>query len=370
MYSISNLLSFILHSPSLLFEIQFIQLFPDSTTDHDYGQNDGTFHNEHRELAKRLYLDAMDINQNDPRRTSTNGVYHYYPLQIQVGDGTVKTIDIILLDVRYFAKENGDEDILGNEQWKWLENLLFEQLDGDLTLIVSGIQMMPISRIKTSETWARFPASQRRLFAMVHRMKVERQKEVLLISGDVHRGEIMKMVCGSQGTYTEIMEVTSSGLTHSVGDDASFIIRNFVKLLHLMESDGITECLWRGINFGEIEIEWNSDMEGIHKIQVSILDDAMKTKCETVIVPMVNENDEWDMMLAKEGLIPLMEMDGVFCYGASQQYTENEKYWKQMIFNVCYLMIIAVPFILVLVLCQCVRCLRTKRPLSAKRKIA
>ena len=300
--------------------------------DHDYGQNDGTFENEHRDLAKRLFLDAMAVDADDVRRVSTNGVYLHYPFQAKLSEDVTKTVDVVLMDVRYFSKQDGSLDILGEEQWEWLEYTLRNRAKGELTLLVSGIQIMPISRNKTSESWSRFDESQRRLLGLVNAIKLEKRREIVLISADVHRGEIMKMVCKSSGPsgsgtyYNELTEVTSSGLTHSIGEDAPLSIRHFVKLLHRLESDGISECLWREMNVGEIEVVWREDLGGIERVKISILDQEMQTQCASTLHPMVNENKGWHQVLSDREYVPLLETEGMLCYGAKQQYTENQKY--------------------------------------------
>ncbi len=91
-------------------------------------RRNGTYKNKHRELAKQLFSNAMDIDTNDIRR-QRNGLYYYYPLPTKFTGNITKTIDIILFDTRYFAKPNGPEDILGTEQWIWLHR--------DLALIIS-----------------------------------------------------------------------------------------------------------------------------------------------------------------------------------------------------------------------------------------
>eukprot|EP01084_Bolivina_argentea_P008865 16572_1 len=329
--------------------------------DHDYGQNDGTYKNKYRELAKELYLNAMDIDTNDIRR-QRNGLYYYYPLKVKLTDNITKIIDIILLDIRYFAKQDGELNILGNEQWIWLEDILMNKLHGDLTLIASGIQITPISRIKTAETWARYPESQKRLFKLINEIKVKKKQEIILISGDVHRGEIMKVVCQYGNYFNEFTEVTSSGLTHSIGDDAPFVIRNLVKISHILDTDGITECLWRGMNVGEIDIEWNDNGNGIRNVNVSILDDKMNVKCVSEIQPMINSNKEWYKELNENKYAYLLKIsDDLECFGAVEQFTENDKYWKQTEFNLLYMLIAITPLFILAVLYQCVQCLCLKK---------
>jgi hypothetical protein len=46
-----------------------------------------------------------------------------------------------MLDVRSFAVFGTKCDLLGNEQWKWLEEQLDDQTPVALTIVTSGIQV-------------------------------------------------------------------------------------------------------------------------------------------------------------------------------------------------------------------------------------
>ena len=46
-----------------------------------------------------------------------------------------------MLDVRSFAVYGRNCDLLGNEQWKWLEEQLNDQTPVALTIVTSGIQV-------------------------------------------------------------------------------------------------------------------------------------------------------------------------------------------------------------------------------------
>jgi len=47
--------------------------------------------------------------------------------------------------------------------------------------------------------------------------KYEESSHYLLISGDVHYGEIMEHPCGMEKTGQQLFEITSTGLTHFTG---------------------------------------------------------------------------------------------------------------------------------------------------------
>lgn len=134
--------------------------------DHDYGINNGNFTYQHKDLTQQLFLDFLNYPKDHLLRQQ-KGMYSYHQINVEIPipiDDDIdhdtsgqqdrenvatrnltltKVIDIILLDVRYFAGQDGKQDILGDTQWQWFENLLENSNQSDLTLIVSGIQMIP-----------------------------------------------------------------------------------------------------------------------------------------------------------------------------------------------------------------------------------
>ncbi|MEM0941748.1 MAG: hypothetical protein AAGI25_18465 [Bacteroidota bacterium] len=89
-------------------------------------------------------------------------------------------IKMILLDARYFrdellwenpgtnnktAKPNLNGEILGEEQWQWLEQQV-EEPNIDLLIIASGIQILPEEH--GFEKWANFPKERTKLFQLTN----------------------------------------------------------------------------------------------------------------------------------------------------------------------------------------------------------
>eukprot|EP00960_Hanusia_phi_P035872 751998-Hanusia_phi.AAC.4 len=181
--------------------------------DHDYGINDGDYRYPLREESKQAFLDFLDVPKSDPRR-QRNGVYAAH--DVQVGDRVVK---IVLLDNRYNKSPycswplrflcQGDEDFLGEEQWRWLERTLVESRS-DANIVVSGIQILTEHRWH-GENWARFPQSRQRLLDI---LLSSGAKNVILFSGDVHFAEVSRAVCRNRrrnAEARELLEMTSSG---------------------------------------------------------------------------------------------------------------------------------------------------------------
>ncbi|KEP61165.1 UNVERIFIED_CONTAM: phosphodiesterase/alkaline phosphatase D family protein [Hammondia hammondi] len=100
---------------------------------------------------------------------------------------------------------NYEGDLLGEEQWKWLEAQLTNST-ASVHLIVSSIQVS--TTLPLVESWGHFPRAKQRLVDLLENTK---PAGVLFLSGDVHFGEI-------SGSERNVLEVTSSGMTHTAGD--------------------------------------------------------------------------------------------------------------------------------------------------------
>lgn len=149
--------------------------------DHDYGLNDAGKEYSLKEESKALFRSFWGLEEEIP--ADRDGIY--YAKEIALGD---KTLQIILLDVRYnrdLPQTNGD--VLGEAQWRWLEQEL--QKPADLRLLVSGFQILLDERAG-SETWAKFPDARRRLFQLIRRTRAE---GVVFLTGDQHYGEVCRM---------------------------------------------------------------------------------------------------------------------------------------------------------------------------------
>jgi alkaline phosphatase D len=182
--------------------------------DHDYGINDGGKNYTMKDASKGLLLDFLDVADNDPVRNH-DGVYSAH--DIAVGDKTVK---IILLDTRYFRDTleadlkgtarylpNEAGDILGEEQWRWLESTL-KNSKADFHVLGSGIQV--IAAEQGYEKWANFPQSRDRFFKLLAKIN---PKPLMVISGDRHIAEISKIEI--PGLDYPLYDFTASGLTHT-----------------------------------------------------------------------------------------------------------------------------------------------------------
>jgi alkaline phosphatase D len=189
--------------------------------DHDYGLNDYGKWLPFKEQSKNIFLDFFGEAENSPRRQHA-GIYTSYYAQ----KGT-KILQIILLDLRsfksnalpcqgcaidtasffyerdYLPHTSEDSNLLGEEQWQWLEKEL--RKPASLRIIGSSSQF-GIS-YNGYEGWCNYPHEQKRLAYLIERTKAN---GILFISGDVHYGEISKWQ--HPITYP-IYDITSSGIT-------------------------------------------------------------------------------------------------------------------------------------------------------------
>lgn len=190
--------------------------------DHDFGENDGGAWYPKREESRQIMLDFFRVPADSVRRKRP-GVYGSYAF-----GPPGRRVQVILLDTRYFRSratpdtrppaekrklnlvgwyvpsDDPQATMLGDDQWKWLEEQLREP--ADVRLICSSVQV--IAGEKGMESWGCFPAERRRLYDTIARTGA---KEVVFLSGDVHFSEISRTVDGPWPLY----DFTSSGLTNA-----------------------------------------------------------------------------------------------------------------------------------------------------------
>lgn len=182
--------------------------------DHDYGLNDGGNEYTKRDEAKKELFDFLDVPESHPA-WSRDGAYQSYTFN---GEQSIK---VIFLDTRYFRDElkwanpgtsekaaqvNPNGTVLGEDQWKWLESQLSDNVD--VILLVSSIQALPEQH--RFEKWANFPPERDQLLALLD----QTETPVIILSGDRHMSEVSKKA-KSNGDL--IYELTSSSLTNPWG---------------------------------------------------------------------------------------------------------------------------------------------------------
>jgi alkaline phosphatase D len=221
--------------------------------DHDYGTNDGGKGFPAKAASRDLMLDFLDVPREREIR-QREGAYDAYTFGPEG-----QQVKIMLLDTRYFRDDlqesaeegvryqpNPEGDILGEAQWKWLEEELLNS-EAQVNIIASSIQVIPEQH--GYEKWANFPNSRERLLQLVANSGAE---GVVFLSGDRHMGEISRL--NIAGVPYPVYDITSSGLTHSY-EEADEPNRH-------REGEIVGQK-----NFGIIQVDWNDPVEITYSIR-------------------------------------------------------------------------------------------------------
>lgn len=242
--------------------------------DHDFGYNDTGRHYPFKKESKEIFLDFFG-DQGDSAITRHDGIYHTTWME-KAG----RKIQIIFPDIRTFRDKllpyNGnrkgqmgyeyeldyspyttsDSTMLGEAQWRWLEEQL--AMPADVKIIASSTQFSITHN--GYEAWANFPHEQKRFVDLIRKTHAT---GVFFISGDVHYAELSKLnVVGGYPLY----DVTSSGIT-STWD---FATPNDNRIAGpVMEN-----------NYGLVIIDWNKNDP---EITFEIHDAAKKKRIEKII---------------------------------------------------------------------------------------
>jgi alkaline phosphatase D len=151
--------------------------------DHDYGDNNETRHYGLKEESKQIFREFWELQDEIPEER--DGIYYSETFEVMEHH-----VQFIMLDVRYNLDEVdplGKGDVLGENQWAWLEEQL--QQPADLRFIASGMQIL-LNKENGSETWMKFPEAHTRLMETI---KTSGAEGVLFLTGDQHYGEVNRM---------------------------------------------------------------------------------------------------------------------------------------------------------------------------------
>lgn len=217
--------------------------------DHDYGANDAGREFPFRRLAERIHERFWSLEEEEAGRHS--GTYY---ARVFGPDG--RRLQVIMLDTRFFRSplkpsdargqpgreryipsDAEQQDMLGGDQWRWLEAQL--RLPADVRLIVSSVQVLPTDG-HGWEAWSRLPAEQARLFRLIGETGAG---GVVFISGDRHAGFLYR----DDGVLPyPAFELTASSMNVSFGGVTTEMDRAQI-------GPG-----YRPENYGAIEIDWAS----------------------------------------------------------------------------------------------------------------
>ena len=213
--------------------------------DHDFGFNDGG--REHAGVGEP-HFERM-FPAADPARDARPGVYDSW-----ITGDPGQRVQVILLDTRtfrspltrggnwgrgmgkYTPSTDPDQEMLGPDQWTWLEGEL--QKPAEVRLLVSSIQVLAEGH--GFERWGNLPAQQEKLFRVIERSGAE---GVVLLSGDRHRAAFYKR---NDAMSYPLYEVTSSSLNKSFAPNAPETGRY------------IQEAMVGENNFGLVTVDWEA----------------------------------------------------------------------------------------------------------------
>lgn len=259
-YGDSNNIEVIEGKYSKLFNNEFYKKFREQHAiigtwdDHDYGKNNAHKEFEIKKESQKEFLKFFEEDSSSSRY-EREGVYSSYVL----GNHDQK-IKVILLDVRYNADEPGKEaDILGENQWEWFEKEIADT-SIKLWIIASGLQVLPMDH--KYEKWSNYPQSRSRLLKIFEK---DHLKNVVILSGDRHHHEISRYKREKQ---SDVVEITSSGLTHS---------SNPLKKEKNRYREGQLYC---GKGFGLLKFSWEKANE---QIDISVRDFNEELQLHTVM---------------------------------------------------------------------------------------
>lgn len=230
--------------------------------DHDYGEDDAGGEYPMKEESRRIFLDFWG-EPTDSSRRDRDGVYTSYTFGPEG-----RRVQLILLDLRYnrtpiatspfladeaayrkWAERAGKAGrevpgpyarnpdpaatMLGERQWRWLEDQLRQP--ADVRLIGSSLQVL--ADFPGWEAWVNYPNDQQRLFRLIRETDA---RGVVMLSGDTHYGEITRQ---AENVPYPLHDITSSGLTQVW----------HVPVPNALRVDG---RYFRQANFGIVEIDW------------------------------------------------------------------------------------------------------------------
>lgn len=224
--------------------------------DHDAGTNDANRFSPVLDEAQDAFLDFLGVPAGSPRR-ARRGMYSAHA----VGPPG-RRVKALLLDIRRHQDRMGVEaDTLGEEQWAWLERELVLDNDAQLTLVVSGTQVASTNKL-IAEGWKQFPASRRRLYALLDRARAETGSAAVVLSGDVHMAEVTRgFYCppGAPGGALEVLDLTSSGMTHAWGRGSGLRGRAAEALYpRVADLSALVDGYYLDLNYATLAVDWEA----------------------------------------------------------------------------------------------------------------
>jgi alkaline phosphatase D len=253
--------------------------------DHDFGPNDCGKNVGHIKERQTAFLDFIGAREDDPRRFR-DAIYSSHTIGEAKSGMQVK---VIFLDVRthrdpypilnmetafsssipgapiimavsrlfrgiFCIRPGYQGDVLGEEQWSWLEDEL-RNSKASVNIIVSTMQVFTVNPIV--ESWLHFAAARDRLVDLLQSTKPH---GFMFLSGDIHTAEIIS----GTAEATPPVEVTTSGLTHSGGVKYG---RKMTALMSIFSEHRTSfEDFYVFENWGSLEMVWSRSPNKLGKL--------------------------------------------------------------------------------------------------------
>ena len=270
--------------------------------DEEYGILNGDKENNFKEGYKQYYLDFLDADTLDQRRNHVNtGLYSTYSF----GKGD-KTVRFILLDLKYnqasFLK-NETYDMLGKQQWDWLENI-FKNTKETYTFICMPNQLLSNDRYIIKK-W--YSESRKQLFDLIGKYK---RDGVVFLSGGLGFAQILKTFCPLPNVGYNLYECTSSGLSHS--NKFFSYYNNFYRNDYLIKGTN-----YNGTNFGQVKINWgDKKLDSNIELEIYNKDNNLVSSVKVNYTDLMYKNNTSDFYLDEKNMKDIRYMnvhDGVSC---------------------------------------------------------
>jgi alkaline phosphatase D len=212
--------------------------------DHDYGKNDAGAEYAFKDQNKQIMLDFFGEPKDSARRKREGN----YDSVIIGPEG--RRVQFLLLDTRsfrsplksetrdkkkwYVPNDDPDATVLGEAQWKWLEEEL--KKPADVRIVCSSIQVLATKH--RFEKWANHPKERERLINLLK----PKAWSTLIISGDRHAGYVLS------DKDSGLAEITASSLNQGGTPTPE----------DLAEPTNVDKPIG-GVNYGLINITWKAD---------------------------------------------------------------------------------------------------------------
>ncbi|KAH8062779.1 hypothetical protein JL721_8687 [Aureococcus anophagefferens] len=184
-------------------------------------------------------------------RQRRNANYSAFAKDVVVVDGAWDDHDLGVNDAGRGVAELAGAAAPREAQWAWLERELLDARDSSFVVVASSVQVLTSN--PTFESWAHFPKAKRRLLALLYATNAS---GVALLSGDVHHAEVAAPapgpVCG------DVVEVTSSGLTHAMSTSAvtKLLFPPLLRYFHAHRPE--PGAYYADPNFGRLDFDWEA----------------------------------------------------------------------------------------------------------------